>query len=108
MRFEPLGDRILIRRVKEEDSKKNGLYLPDTAKEKPQEGEVLAVGQRVSASINPGNRVLFGKYAGTEIKLNDEPMLILMEEEIFGLLFADEVVNPEAGYTGPLSGQGAA
>ena len=85
----PLHDRVLIRRIEEKETVKGGIIIPDTAKEKPQEGEVIAVGagkiekgQRVSLDVKAGDRVLFGKYSGTDIKIQDEEYLILREEEI--------------------------
>ena len=89
----PLHDRVIIRRIEEEESVKGGIIIPDTAKEKPQEGEVIAVGagklekgQRVPMDVEVGDRVLFGKYSGTDIKLDDEDYLILREEEILAKL----------------------
>jgi chaperonin GroES len=85
----PLHDRVLIRRIEEKETVKGGIIIPDTAKEKPQEGEVIAVGagkmekgQRIPLDVKPGDRVLFGKYSGTDIKIQDEEYLILREEEI--------------------------
>ncbi|HJY87035.1 MAG TPA: co-chaperone GroES [Candidatus Acidoferrales bacterium] len=85
----PLHDRVLIRRIEEKETVKGGIIIPDTAKEKPQEGEVIAVGagkiekgQRVPLDVKAGDRVLFGKYSGTDIKIQDEEYLILREEEI--------------------------
>ena len=89
----PLHDRVIIRRIEEKESVKGGIIIPDTAKEKPQEGEVIAVGagklekgQRIPLDVEVGDRVLFGKYSGTEIKLDDEEYLILREEEILAKL----------------------
>jgi chaperonin GroES len=89
----PLHDRILIRRVEEAETVRGGIIIPDTAKEKPQEGVVVAVGtgrhekgQVVPLAVKEGDRVLFGKYAGSEIKIDGEELLILKEEEIFGIL----------------------
>ena len=90
----PLNDRIIVRRTEDQEQMRGGLYIPDTAKEKPQEGEVLAVGngklldngQRISIDIKPGDRVLFGKYAGTEIKLDGEDYLILREDDVLGVI----------------------
>ena len=89
----PLHDRVIIRRIEEKESVKGGIIIPDTAKEKPQEGEVIAVGagklekgQRVPMDVEVGDRVLFGKYTGTDIKLDDEDYLILREEEILAKL----------------------
>jgi chaperonin GroES len=85
----PLHDRVLIKRIEEKETVKGGIIIPDTAKEKPQEGEVIAVGagkiekgERVPLDVKPGDRVLFGKYSGTDIKIEDEEYLILREEEI--------------------------
>jgi chaperonin GroES len=85
----PLHDRVLVKRIEEKESVKGGIIIPDTAKEKPQEGEVIAVGagkmekgERIPLDVKAGDRVLFGKYSGTEIKVEDEDYLILREEEI--------------------------
>jgi chaperonin GroES len=89
----PLHDRVLIKRIEEKESVKGGIIIPDSAKEKPQEGEVIAVGAgkiekgaRVPMDVKAGDRILFGKYSGTEIKLDDEEYLILREEEILAKL----------------------
>src|ERR1043166_5358312 len=89
----PLHDRVLVRRLEEKETAKGGIIIPDTAKEKPQEGEVIAVGagkiekgQRIPLDVKPGDRILFGKYSGSEIKLEDEEYLILREEEILAKL----------------------
>jgi chaperonin GroES len=89
----PLHDRVLVKRIEEKDSVKGGIIIPDTAKEKPQEGEVIAVGAgkmekgaRVPLDVKAGDRVLFGKYSGTEIKIDDVEYLILREEEILAKL----------------------
>jgi len=89
----PLHDRVLIKRIEEKESVKGGIIIPDTAKEKPQEGEVIAVGAgriekgaRIPLDVKAGDRVLFGKYSGTDIKLDDEEYLILREEEILAKL----------------------
>ena len=85
----PLHDRVLIKRIEEKETVKGGIIIPDTAKEKPQEGEVIAVGagkiekgQRIPLDVKVGDRVLFGKYSGTDIKIEDVEYLILREEEI--------------------------
>ena len=85
----PLHDRVLIKRIEEKETVKGGIIIPDTAKEKPQEGEVIAVGagkiekgERVLLDVKPGDRVLFGKYSGSEIKIEDQEYLILKEDEI--------------------------
>src|SRR5258706_3191070 len=89
----PLHDGVLVKRIEEKESVKGGIIIPDTAKEKPQEGEVIAVGagkiekgQRVPLDVKAGDRVLFGKYSGTEIKIEDQELLILREEEILAKL----------------------
>jgi chaperonin GroES len=94
MAFRPLGDRVLVRRVEEEEKTKGGIIIPDTAKEKPQEGEVLAVGPGArddSGKIQPldvsvGDRILFGKWSGTEVKLDGEDLIIMKESDILGVL----------------------
>jgi len=89
----PLHDRVVVRRIEEKESIKGGIIIPDSAKEKQQEGEVIAVGsgrrekgERVPLDVKPGDRVLFGKYSGTEIKIDDEELLILKEDEILAKL----------------------
>jgi len=89
----PLHDRVLIKRIEEKESVKGGIIIPDTAKEKPQEGEVIAVGAgrlekgvRIPLDVKAGDRVLFGKYSGTDIKLDGEEYLILREEDILAKL----------------------
>ncbi len=89
----PLHDRVLIKRIEEKETVKGGIIIPDTAKEKPQEGEVIAVGagriekgQRIPLDVKAGDRVLFGKYSGTDIKIENEEYLILREEEILAKL----------------------
>ena len=92
-KFTPLHDRVLLRRVEEAETVRGGIIIPDTAKEKPQEGVILAAGtgkyekgQTIPLAVKEGDRVLFGKYAGTEIKIDGEELLILREEEILGIL----------------------
>jgi chaperonin GroES len=90
----PLHDRIVVRRVEESETTRGGIIIPDTAKDKPQEGEVLAVGRGKSNDegkvfplvVKPGDRILFGKYSGTEIKIEDEEFLIMREEDVLGIL----------------------
>src|ERR1044072_5536586 len=92
----PLHDRILIKRIEESESVRGGIIIPDSAKEKPQEGEVIAVGKGKSndegkvfpLDVKEGDRILFGKYAGTEIKLDGEEFIIMREEEVLGILAA--------------------
>jgi chaperonin GroES len=94
MKFTPLHDRILVRRVEEAETTRGGLIIPDTAKDKPQEGEVISVGkgkvnekgETFPLAVKEGDRVLFGKYAGTEIKIDGEEFLIMREEEVLGIL----------------------
>ena len=94
MKIRPLHDRILIKRIEEEEVRRSGIIIPDTAKEKPQEGKVIAVGsgkllengQRVAVDVKAGDKVLFGKYSGSEVKIEDEEYLILKEEDILGIL----------------------
>jgi chaperonin GroES len=96
MAFRPLGDRVLVRRVEEEAKTKGGIIIPDSAKEKPQEGEVLSVGPGArdeSGKLQPldvsvGDRILFGKWSGTEVKLDGEDLLIMKESDILGVLDA--------------------
>jgi len=98
MKFRPLHDRVLVRRIEESETVRGGIIIPDTAKEKPQEAEVIAVGNgklldngtRVALSVKKGDRVLFGKYGGNEIKLDGEELLILREDEILAILEKDE------------------
>jgi chaperonin GroES len=94
MEFTPLHDRVLVRRIEGEDKTKGGLIIPDTAKEKPQEGEVVAVGEGarkdsgelIPMSVKAGDRILFGKWSGTEVKLDGEDLLIMKESDILGVL----------------------
>ena len=94
MQFRPLNDRILIKRIDAEETTKGGIIIPDTAKEKPIQGEIIAAGQgRVAEDgkirpldVKKGDRVLFGKYAGTEIKIDGEEFLMMREEDILGVL----------------------
>ncbi len=90
----PLHDRILVRRVEESETTRGGIIIPDSAKDKPQEGEVIAVGKGKSndegkvfpLAVKAGDRILFGKYSGTEIKIDGEDFLIMREEEVLGIL----------------------
>jgi chaperonin GroES len=94
MKFRPLHDRVLIKRIDEQETVRGGIIIPDTAKEKPQEGEVIAAGtgkRLENGTVTPlevseGDRVLFGKYSGTEIKLDGQEFLILREDEILGIV----------------------
>lgn len=94
MHFRPLHDRVLVRRVEAEEKTAGGIIIPDTAKEKPQEGEVIAVGsgarneagELVALNVRPGDRILFGKWSGTEVKINGEDLLIMKESDILGVI----------------------
>jgi chaperonin GroES len=93
-RFKPLQDRILVKRLEEKEVKKGGIIIPDTAKEKPQEGEIIAVGpgkvtddgKLQPMSVKVGDKILFGKYSGSEVKLGDEEFLIMHEADVLGIL----------------------
>ncbi|WP_299866901.1 co-chaperone GroES [uncultured Hoeflea sp.] len=93
-KFRPLHDRVVVRRVESEEKTKGGIIIPDTAKEKPQEGEVIAVGsgnrdddgKLIALDVKEGDRVLFGKWSGTEVKLDGEDLLIMKESDIMGIL----------------------
>lgn len=94
MKIRPLHDRILVKRLEEQEERRGGIIIPDTAKEKPQRGKAVAVGdgrvledgKRLPLDVKPGDQVLFGKYSGSEVKIDDEEYLILKEEEILGIL----------------------
>ena len=94
MKITPLNDRVIVKRVEEEQKTAGGIIIPDTAKEKPQEGEVVAVGpgkrdddgKRVALEVKKGDRILFGKYAGTEIKIDGEERIFMREDDILGIL----------------------
>jgi len=94
MKLRPLQDRILVKRVAEEEKTKGGIIIPDTAKEKPAEGKVIAVGngklsddgKRIPLEIKKGNRILFGKYSGTEVKIDGEEQLIMREDDVLGII----------------------
>ena len=94
MKFRPLHDRVVVKRIEEEQKTKGGIIIPDTAKEKPMQGEVLAVGpgarnekvEIVAPDVKPGDRVLFGKWSGTEVKIDNEELLIMKESDIMGVL----------------------
>jgi chaperonin GroES len=94
MKIRPLYDRVVVRRIESKETMQGGLYIPDSAKEKPQEGEVVAVGKGkrledgkvVSLDVQPGDRILFGKYSGSDIKLDGEELLIMREDEVLGIL----------------------
>jgi len=94
MKFRPLHDRVVVRRLGEDERSKGGIIIPDTAKEKPMQGEILAVGpgarnekgELVALDVKPGDRVLFGKWSGTEVKLDGEDLLIMKESDIMGII----------------------
>ena len=104
MAFRPLHDRVLVRRIVADEKTRGGVILPDTAKEKPQEGEVLAVGpgaptdqgQIRPLGVKPGDRILFGKWSGTEIRIDGEELLILKEADILGILEPAQAVRKAA------------
>lgn len=93
-RIQPLADRVVVKALEEGEQMRGGLYIPDTAKEKPHEGEVVAVGpgklsddgERVPMEVSPGNRVLYGKYSGTEVTVDGDPYLILPEKDILAIV----------------------
>ena len=94
MKFRPLGDRVVVRRVKEENKTAGGIIIPDTAKEKPMEGEIVAVGpggrdesgKLIPIDLKPGDRILFGKWSGTEVKIDGEELLIMKESDVMGVI----------------------
>jgi chaperonin GroES len=94
MKFKPLHDRVLVRRIEQEDKTKGGIIIPDTAKEKPQEGEIIAAGpgarkddgNLVPLDVKAGDRVLFGKWSGTEVKIDGEDLLIMKESDLLGII----------------------
>jgi chaperonin GroES len=94
MKVKPLADRILVRRIEEGEVKKGGIIIPDTAKEKPQEGEVVAVGpgaigetgKRIEMEVKKGDRILIGKYAGTEVKIDGKEYIIMREDEVLAII----------------------
>jgi len=102
--FRPLHDRVLVRRVKEEEKSKGGIIIPDTAKEKPQEGEVIAVGpggrdedgERIDMDVETGDRILFGKWSGTEVTIDGEELLIMKESDIMGVIETKKAKKKDA------------
>ncbi|MDI6704093.1 MAG: co-chaperone GroES [bacterium] len=94
MKFKPLGDRILVQRLEKEEVAKGGIIIPDTAKEKPQEGKVISVGpgkldeegKRSPMEVKVNDRILFGKYSGTDIKIDDEEYLIMHQDDVLGII----------------------
>jgi len=104
MNFKPLHDRVVIRRIEEEAKTKGGIFIPDTAKEKPVEGEIVAAGPGarnesgalVPMGVSKGDRVLFGKWSGTEIKLDGEDLLIMAESDILGVVEGSPIAKKKA------------
>jgi len=94
MKIRPLGDRLLVKRIEEEDKSKGGIIIPDSAKEKPQEGKVVAVGKgkmlddgkMVPLEVKAGDKILFGKYSGTDVKIEGEEHLIMREDDVLGIM----------------------
>ena len=94
MKFRPLHDRVVVRRVEQEEKTAGGIIIPDTAKEKPMEGEIIAVGpggrdesgKLIPLDVKPGDRILFGKWSGTEVKIDGEELLIMKESDIMGII----------------------
>ena len=103
-KFRPLHDRVVVRRIEAEEKTKGGIIIPDTAKEKPQEGEVIAVGpggrdesgKLIPIDLKPGNRVLFGKWSVTEVKLDGEELLIMKESDIMGVIEGGSAAKKKA------------
>ncbi len=101
MNFTPLQDRVLVRRVESEEKTKGGLIIPDSAKEKPQEGEVVACGEGarkesgdlIPMGVKAGDKILFGKWSGTEVKIDDEDLLIMKESDILGIIVEEKAVK---------------
>jgi len=104
MKIRPLYDRIVVKRIEEKEQMQGGLYIPDSAKEKPQEGEVVSVGKGkrmedgklVALDVSVGDRILFGKYSGSDIKIDGEEYLIMREDEVLGILDAQPVKAKKA------------
>ena len=101
MAFKPLHDRVLVKRVESDEKTKGGLIIPDSAKEKPAEGEVVAVGEGarkdsgelIAMAVKPGDRILFGKWSGTEVSVDGEELLIMKESDILGILSAKKAAK---------------
>ena len=104
MKIRPLYDRIVVKRIEQGQEVQGGLYIPDSAKEKPQEGEVVAVGKgkrledgkMVALDVQVGDRVLFGKYSGSDVRLHDDEYLIMREDEVFGIVNAQPNAKKKA------------
>jgi chaperonin GroES len=104
MKFRPLHDRVVVRRISADDKTAGGIIIPDTAQEKPMEGEIVAAGEgarddsgkRIPLDVKPGDRVLFGKWSGTEVKINGEELLIMKESDIMGVVLQAEKIKKAA------------
>ncbi len=104
MKFRPLGDRVVVKRVQEDTKTAGGIIIPDTAQEKPQEGEVIAVGpgardekgDRIAPEVKAGDRILFGKWSGTEVKVDGQDLLIMKESDIMGVLEGSKSASKKA------------
>ena len=104
MKFRPLGDRVVVKRVQEETKTAGGIIIPDTAQEKPQEGEIVSVGpggrdekgDRIVPEVKAGDRILFGKWSGTEVKIDGQELLIMKESDIMGVLEGAKSVSRKA------------
>jgi chaperonin GroES len=104
MKFRPLHDRVVVRRLEQEEKTRGGIIIPDTAKEKPQEGEVIAVGpgarnekgEVVALDVKAGDRILFGKWSGTEVKIDGEELLIMKESDIMGIIESTKAAKKAA------------
>jgi chaperonin GroES len=104
MKIRPLYDRIVVKRIEQGEEVQGGLYIPDSAKEKPQEGEVVAIGKGkrledgkvVALDVQVGDRILFGKYSGSDVKLHDDEYLIMREDEVFGIVNAQPKAKKKA------------
>ena len=109
MNFRPLHDRVVVRRVTAEEKSSGGIIIPDTAQEKPMQGEVIAAGpgarkengQLIDLDVKAGDRILFGKWSGTEVKLDGEELLIMKESDIMGIIEGQAVTTPPAGKRKP-------
>ena len=104
MKFRPLGDRVVVKRVQEETKSAGGIIIPDTAQEKPQEGEIVSVGpgardekgDRIAPEVKAGDRILFGKWSGTEVKVDGQDLLIMKESDIMGVLEGSKSASKKA------------
>ncbi len=104
MQFTPLHDRVVVRRIEGEEKTKGGLIIPDTAKEKPSEGEVVAVGEGarkdtgelIAMTVKAGDRILFGKWSGTEVRIDGEDLLIMKESDVLGIITVGEAAQKAA------------